>query len=60
MQRYIFAAFIHPKTGGDDYLITGWVLSANKTYARKEVRGIIREEGSAVVSDYIMTEGWWR
>jgi len=56
MQKYIFTAYIHPKTGGDDYQITGWVLSTNKTYARKEIGGIIREEGIAVVSDYIMTE----
>jgi hypothetical protein len=54
MQKYTFTAYIHPVSGGDDYCITGWVLATSKTYARRDIRDIIKQEGSAILTDYIM------
>lgn len=43
------SAWIHPKTGGDDYQID-WYLEAPP--APQKIRGMLRDEGSSVLDDY--------
>jgi hypothetical protein len=46
-------SWVHPAEGGDDYLLT-WYVVQHPT--ETEVRDILRSHGSAVLTDYTVTE----
>jgi hypothetical protein len=49
--RYRVSAWVHPEDGGDDELVH-WYFAAAPT--RKQIRTLLREEGSSILYDYQM------
>jgi len=51
---YEFECWIHPKSGGDDYIEGYSVTSSDETNARKSIEKTLKRK-SAVSNDYILT-----
>lgn len=54
---YIFDAWVHPATGGDDYNVGIKVKGATSLReAKKEVTKALKKEGSAILDDYVLVK----
>jgi len=55
MSKFWFKAWIHPATG-DDFSISGEIVCTKRSTAIKEVKKILKKEGSTVLTDYKVKE----
>lgn len=61
---YVWTGYVHPKTGGSDYRLTGKMTLSGGTeneqndrkIVSRKVRSILKKEGSAVLNDFAITK----
>jgi enoyl-[acyl-carrier-protein] reductase (NADH) len=55
MSKFWFKAWIH-QISGNDYSISGEIVCVTRSTAIKEVKKILKKEGSIVLTDYKVKE----
>jgi hypothetical protein len=47
-----FEAWVHPKKGGDDYMITGRFEAPSMKSAKEVMKSLLKKKDSALLDDY--------
>ena len=53
--KYNFVAWVHPKTGKDDYYIKGHILCEKQETAYRHIKKILKKENSAILDDFTIS-----
>lgn len=61
---YAWSGYVHPKTGGSDYRLSGKMTLSGGTeneqndrkIVSRKIRAILKKEGSAVLNDFVITK----
>jgi len=56
MIKYTAVIWIHPKGGGDDFIIDAEIIAPNLKGAKNEVKKILKKNNSHVFNDYSISE----